>query len=143
MINPGGGYPVDGGGGDGQEVRQQSAVALGVREQKDVGAPVGSPQPEVQAVPVAAAQDGHEEGPALEVEGDVSFRCPIGRGGLLLKLLGAHVATVDRTSNLIEVACRSCRDDARRGGRPALQVLHRFGMDGAHVETVETRAGDV
>lgn len=120
------------------QVCEQSAVALGVREPEDVGAPVGTSQPAQQAVPEPAAPDGHEEGAPEPVE----VRCPIGRGGLLLKLLGQHEATVGE-SNLIEVACRSCRDDARREGRPALQVLHRFGMDGAHVETVETRAGDV
>jgi hypothetical protein len=52
-----------------------------------------------------------------------------------LKLLRAGTATI-ADGNLIEVACRSCRDDARREGRPVLVVLHRFGMDGAFVETV-------
>lgn len=139
---------MSGGGADARtagtaQIRQQSPVALGMGQSKELGASVGAPQPAQPPVQVAAAADGHEEGPSLEVEGDVSFRCPIGRGGLLLKLLRAHVATVDRTSNLIEVACRNCRDDARREGRPALQVLHRFGIDGVHVESVETRAGDV
>lgn len=66
---------------------------------------------------------------------ETEFRCPVGRGGILLKLLRAGDARI-ADGNLIEVACRKCRDDARRDGRTVLTVLHRFAMDGSHVESV-------
>ena len=67
---------------------------------------------------------------------ETEFRCPVGRGGILLKLLRDGDARIS-DGNLIEVACRKCRDDQRREGHAeVLMVLHRFAMDGEHVETV-------
>lgn len=63
------------------------------------------------------------------------FRCPLGRGGVLLKLLRVGEAQIT-DGNLIEVACRPCRDDQRRAGQDVLVVLHRFAMDGQVVETI-------
>jgi hypothetical protein len=125
-------------GGDGHarttgtaQVREPQAVALGLREPEDVGAAVGAPQPAQSAVPGPAAEQGSGEGSAESVE----VRCPVGRGGILLKLLRTGAATIGE-GNLIEVACGECRRAERQRGREVLLVLHRFGMDGEHVETV-------
>jgi hypothetical protein len=122
-------------GGDGHagttgtaQVRQQGAVALGVREPEDVGAPVGAPQPAEPPVPEPAAAEGD---PAQEVE----VRCPVGRGGILLKLLRSGEARIAE-GNLLEVSCTECRRVERAAGRQVMLVLHRFGMDGEHVETL-------
>lgn len=57
------------------------------------------------------------------------------RGGILVKLLRSGAATIAE-GNLIEVACGECRRVARRAGQDVTLVLHRFGMDGTHIETV-------
>lgn len=64
----------------------------------------------------------------------VEIRCPRHPARLLLKI--AHVVQVDG-ANLIEVACRDCRKDARDAGRDARLVLHRYNVLGTLVETVE------
>lgn len=55
---------------------------------------------------------------------EVDVRCPNGYR-TMLRIRG------DR----IEVACRSCRDEARRGGEKVFQVLHHFTLDGQFIET--------
>jgi hypothetical protein len=62
------------------------------------------------------------------------IRCPRHPGRLLLKI--AKVVQVDG-ANLIEVACRDCRKDARDAGRTPALVLHRYNVLGTLVETVE------
>jgi hypothetical protein len=116
-----------GGGRRGQEVRQQEAVAVGVREPEDVGAAVGAPQPAQPSVPVAAAEQGARPS-------ELEIRCPLGHGGILLKLLRTGAATIAE-GNLIEVACRRCLQDVRQQGGRAMLVLHRFAMDGTWIET--------
>lgn len=58
----------------------------------------------------------------------------MGRGGILLRLLRTGAATIGE-GNLIEVACTECRRAERRAGRDVSLVLHRFAMDGQHIES--------
>jgi hypothetical protein len=122
----------------GREVRLRgSDAAQGVPGDAAPGHPEGRSGADRERGPVACGpvQDGAEGGADAESPEQVEVRCPVGRGGILLKLLRTGAATIGE-GNLIEVACVECRRVERQGGREVLLVLHRFGMDGEHVETV-------
>lgn len=61
------------------------------------------------------------------------IRCPKHRSRLLLKVTG-HVKVEDGM-NLIEIACRDCRNERRDAGEHVQLVLHRFNVGGELVET--------
>lgn len=70
------------------------------------------------------------------VRAAVEFRCPVGAGGMFLRLLRTGDARIDTGANLIEVACRECARRRRQLGHRCAAVLHRFGLDGVVVETL-------
>lgn len=67
---------------------------------------------------------------------DIEIRCPRHPGRLMLKI--AQVVQVDG-ANLIEVACRDCRNDRRKAGDRVELVLHRYNVLGSLTETVIVR----
>ena len=121
-----------------REVRLRGAVAAqGVSGDAAPGHPEGGSGEDRERGPVACGpvQDGAEGGADASAPEPVEVRCPVGRGGILLKLLRSGAASIGE-GNLIEVACVECRRSERQAGREVLLVLHRFAMDGEHVETV-------
>lgn len=111
--------------------------AQGVPGDAAPGHPEGCGGTDRERGPVARGPvaDGAEGGADPSAAGQVEVRCPVGRGGILLKLLRTGAASIGE-GNLIEVACQECRRAERQAGREVLLVLHRFGMDGAWIETV-------
>lgn len=63
----------------------------------------------------------------------IDIRCPRHPVRLLLRV--GRPMKVDG-ANLIEVACRDCRKDARDAGADVRLVLHRYNVLGELVETV-------
>lgn len=66
----------------------------------------------------------------------VDLRCPEHYGTLLLRI--GRPVIVDG-ANMIEVACKSCRNDLRRRGDAVFRVLHRYNVIGDLVETEVVR----
>lgn len=89
-----------------------------------------------EAVPGAAGASEEDPAPAVtNPQPQVEVRCPVGAGGMFFKLLGTPVASVNRDSNLIEVACRECLRRERVARPEVSLVLHRFALDGELVNT--------
>lgn len=62
----------------------------------------------------------------------VEIRCPVHPSKMFLKIGQAHITD----GNLIEVACRDCRDTLRQEGNVNVrQVLHRFDVLGTLIES--------
>ena len=66
------------------------------------------------------------------------IRCPKHPGRLLGKVRG-HVR-VEEGANLIEIACRDCRNDLRAEGHEVSLVVHLFNVGGEHVGAESTPA---
>jgi hypothetical protein len=66
----------------------------------------------------------------------IDIRCPRHPVRLLLRI--GKPMKVDG-ANLIEIACRDCRNDARRTDPTVSLVLHRYNVVGELVETVVER----
>lgn len=152
------GHDEDEGGEDQQRWREPRRPVQDGPQGPDAAEAVDDGQGRVQAVEEAVGpqggaepggvggahrpQEAGEEGdgaarggrPAPEVTEALTVRCPVGRGGILLRLLRTGAATIGE-GNLIEVACVECRRAERHAGRNVSLVLHRFGMDGVHIES--------
>lgn len=76
--------------------------------------------------------DAKEDRPEVTL---VELRCPNHQIRLLLKI-GTPVMV--EGANLIEVACRDCRNDRRRAGEDVALVVHLYNVMGDVVETVVT-----
>lgn len=63
----------------------------------------------------------------------IDVRCPNHPVRLLLRI--GKPVTID-DANMIEVACRDCRRDMIRAGKPVKLVVHRYNVMGELVETV-------
>lgn len=62
----------------------------------------------------------------------VEVRCPDHPIRLLLRVGTPKVLD---GANIIEVACRDCRNDLRKRGETVSLVLHRYNVLGEHVQT--------
>lgn len=62
----------------------------------------------------------------------VEIRCPHNPRRLLLKV--GRPVFVDG-ANMIEVACRACRDDMRHEGKTVMLVVHYYNVLGQIVDT--------
>lgn len=73
---------------------------------------------------------------ASSAEERIDLRCPVGAQKLLARIRQEHGMTPVVDGNLLELACRDCRNSVARekGSRPAL-VVHRFNILGELVES--------
>lgn len=62
----------------------------------------------------------------------IEIRCPANPVRLLLRV--GHIVQIEG-ANMIEVACRDCRNQHRKNGEKVDLVLHRFNVAGELVET--------
>ena len=65
----------------------------------------------------------------------VDIRCPYHQRRLLLKI--GRPVIIDG-ANLIEVACRDCRNDRRAAGEDVTLVVHHYNVLGQIVDTTIT-----
>lgn len=65
----------------------------------------------------------------------IDLRCPITPRRLFARVRAGD-ASIDRATNLIEVACDDCKKAGRRLGHDVGLVLHRFDLLGECIETV-------
>lgn len=67
----------------------------------------------------------------------IEIRCPKHPVRMLLRVAG-RIVLVDN-ANMIEVACRDCRREAKQDDPSVKQVVHLFNIGGVLVETKVVR----